>query len=1360
MSNKGMIAINSICFILTTALCSIQAINITVVDSKNDEGIDNSSCLIGEIQCSTLDFVFSNLSDCHGDSVSVSLFDGNYSFTLNSTVTSSLFKNCPVINITGVSTDNTSITCGIDAGFAFQNILEVNIAKITFTSCGSLRNSTSVNVTINSPNTTFLLSTALYFVYCKDVYIVNVIVQNSNSTGVVMYNTYGNLLINGSTFMGNSNQKNSLPSNGGLYIEFVYCDPGKVDDNCIQQKNYNASFWLDSNRFLFNYASVKLENMLFYVPHKAKYYSFGRGGGLSIVFRGNASNNTVHINNCAFYGNSASRGGGLLVEFEDFAKNNKMFISNTHFSENRVMLDNENGYGTAGGGVRAGFVIYEQKSVEFNTMLFENCLFAGNTALWGGGFGMYAPYEPNVVNATNSLSFKNCSWNANKGLLGSAIDLDFWRIHTAGAKMQVKFSTCKFHDNKDREQNMLDMNIWYDFNSFGTGALYANGIPIVFEESVEFSNNNGSALAIYDTTARFSDNCNATFINNSAWMGGAVVMLGASQMWINSYTVFLFQSNEAKLRGGAIYVLQTSRHDLLTGGNCFLQYSNHSVSSPNDWITNFTFINNVAPTGTSIFATTILPCAWGTSFKDLNSTVLKVFNWTNFSYQPLNNNTIATEISKISLEENTSTPVEIVPGKYSELPITTVDDRGNYVSRSLWLVSNDKNVQVSWGITDNATVNLQGMPNSEATIDVVTDSCRVISAKLSVKLVNCPPGYYLNSYKNNTCQCSYLNSTQRLEGILSCDIETFTAKYKRGYWAGYHVSSQHPTPTDINLITGQCPRHYCHATEQETPLPNTNNVTLLNELICSPVNRNGTLCGMCSDGYSVAINSIFFDCINCLDWLSQHGWLSYILTEYVPSTLLFCVVLFFDINLHSGTISLVVLYFQIFDLLNIYSDGEVDQPLHSDWILTGIRFFYNIWNLEFFGYLLPPYCISKHFNTMDIFMIEYFSGFYPFLLFVLFIALTNLVYVRLCGMEKVARYIRNQCTWCKFRVNQKGSTVNGLATLWTLVFTKFAVLSGLILSQETLHGSEHSNLKVKVAWLNGNLLYGGREHLPYMIPAVVILLFFVVIPAVSLLCYPLIPQIVGIIEEKRGVSFNQYRYYRIVSKPLQKPFTKLKPLIDCFQSSCKGRCEFYAGLLFIYRISIVFVFSFTIQADIIFYNTVISLLLIIITAIVQPYKKSQENIVTILCISNIIFINFLSFYNLYYTETQSNCDLQPWLWLQLIMVLLPLVFFVVFMVRRSCYKLIVCWNKENHYNHVPQNDSDELNFPVRAFEDSTQSHTDKSNGNDHPASSHLHSATGSSIQNHECLSEDNDKSSENPVRNYGSCGNQHNTSDN
>ena len=1341
-------------------LCLIQAIDITVVNNETKKGVDNFSCINSTIPCLTLDFVFSHLPDCNNTctTINVTILDGIYNFTLNSTVTGGLFNNCLAISIAGVSVDNTSIVChGVDAGFAFQNIPQVKIANINITNCGALRNSTSVNLTVNSPNTTLLLSTALYFTYCMNVTIVNVIVQNSNSTGVVMYNTYGNLLVEGSSFNGNSDQSNSLPSNGGFHIEFVYCDPGKVDENCVQRKNSGTNYSFKSNRFLFNYALNKIEGTLFYIFYKKNYYSFGRGGGLSIVFKGNASNNNVTIDNCTFFENKASRGGGLLVEFEDFSKNNTINIINTHFSQNQVIAEAKSSYGTAGGGVRVGFVIFDQNSVEFNSIKFENCLFTGNSALWGGGFGMFIPSEPNVISATNSLSFRNCSWTENEGLLGSAVDLDYWNIHTFGARMQVKFTACNFHNNKDRKKKSADtITVWHEFNSFGVGALYANGIPIIFEEHVEFISNDGSALAIHDATASFSDNCNASFINNFAWEGGAVALLGASQMWINPHTDFLFQNNKAELRGGAIYALQTSRHNLISDGNCFLHYNDQFVSSPNKWKTKFTFKNNHAPTGSSIFATTLLSCAWGASFKDMNFSVLNALNWTEFSYNPFDNNTIATEVSRINLEMNITLPIKMIPGKYSKLPITTVDDKGNDVSRSLWLVSNNKSVQVSWQITDESTIILRGIPNSEASIEVVTDSSRVISAKLPVKLVECPPGYYLDADKNYTCQCSYLNSRQRLAGILSCDSDTFTAEIKHGYWAGYHLSPEHPTPTDSNLVTGQCPRHYCNVKEQEIYLPNISDITLLNELFCSPVNRNGTLCGMCSSDHGVAINSIYFDCIDCSYWLSRHGWIIHVLTEYVPSTLLFCLVLFFDINLHSGTISSVILYFQIYNFLNIYSDGEITPPLHSDNLLKGIKFVYNIWNLEFFGFLLPSYCINKHFNTMDILLIKYVSGFYPFLLFILFIALTNLVYVKCCHLEKVARFIRNGCTRLKFKINRKGSTVNGLATLWTLVFTKFAVISGLILSQETLSGSDHSNIMIRVAWLNGNMPYFGKTHLPYFMPAVFILLFLVIIPAIGLLSYPLVPQIMGLIQEKSGKNFNDYAFYRVVSSAMQKPFIYLKPLIDCFQGSCKARHEFFAGLLFMYRISIVFIFSFTIQVDMVFYHITISILFIIITAVLQPYKKHRDNVVTVLCISNILFINILTFCNLYYTETQSNRDLQPWLWFQLVMILLPFMFFVAFMMQRSWRKLKGCWNQEALYNPLSQNPN-ELNFPIRALEDSATSNTIEYNDDGHRASSQSHSTTGS-IQNHEGPSEDSKIT--NPVAaDYGSCGNQHNTSD-
>ena len=838
--------------------------------------------------------------------------------------------------------------------------------------------------------------------------------------------------------------------------------------------------------------------------------------------------------------------------------------------------------------------------------------------------------------------------------------------------------------------------IFPQLSTFGTGALYANGIPITFEESVKFINNNGSALALHDTTATFSDNCNAYFINNSAWEGGAVALLGGSQMWINPNTSFLFSNNLAKLRGGAIYTLQTSRHDLLTGGNCFLRYANIS-SSPSKWNTKFRFQKNHARTGSSIFATTLLSCAWGASFGDLKSSVLNAFNWATFSYDVLDNNTIATEVSKINIEMKT-TYFEVIPGKCTALPITTVDDKGCNVSRSLWLNINSS-VQLAWSITDNSEIILKGMPNSEASLEMVTDSSHAVFEKLPIKLGECPPGYYFDAVKQ-TCQCSYsdLKSKQHLDGILSCDSEKFTAKIKRGYWAGYHLSPENPTPTDSNLVTGQCPRHYCKIEDQVTSLPNKSDITLLNELLCSPSNRNGTLCGKCSNGYGIAINSVYFDCINCsnlshwphwLHWLShlasQHGWIVYVLTEYVPLTVFVFIILRYDFNPHSGISSIMIMYFQIFNLLNIYSDEDENPPKHSDILLNWvIKLPYNMWNLEFFGSILPPYCISTNFNTMDIICIKYLTGIYSFILLIIFFGLNKIHYF----------------TCCEFEFKK------GLAALFTLVFTKFTVLSGSILSWETLAGpgSEHSNLTVTVAWLNGNLPYSGTPHHEYMIVAVFGLSFVSVI-TISLLCYPHLSQDI-----------------------------KKHSLCSLFGSFQKGYrtgffVKFYAVLLFVYRISVVLVFCFTIKARLIFLTTVITLVFLVITAILQPYKNPIENAVAILCFSNIVLINLLSFSNLHYFETQSNHDLRPCLWVQLVLVLLPFIGFVIgFIIKkwvwpRSPRLRQAC---ENRFPTVYTN-IDELFSSVSDEVDHSSIHPQSGSGfNDEGSSSqdsHSHGAT-------------------------------------
>ncbi|XP_065912580.1 uncharacterized protein [Dysidea avara] len=843
-------------------LFTLPWLHATDIAVNEETGMDKFSCLVGKVPCATLDFLFSNLPDCHGHPLNVTIHDGNFKFTFNSTVTNSLFKNCPSVSITGSGADKTSIICGKDVGFSFNGLISVKLANIKFNKCGSIQKHKAIDVaSYMDQGTEPLFRIVLYFANCKDVTISNVLLLNHDNAALVVDKIYGSLLIEKSAIF---DDQNILPLS--VAADVACCDHGKIGENCVMQKHLN---------FYSNVNGTPLFNM-------SSYFSLDNSRSVLIAFDEYISNNTISIDNCRFY--DAFWDGGLLVSLRN---------------------------------------VYNYKSSEV--------------------------------------------------------------------------------------------------------------------------------------------------------------------------------------------------------------------------------IDNISP---------------------------------------LNVNT--TENNKDEI---------------------------------------------------------------------------------------CPPGYYLTS--NGTCQCSFLNDKQQLNGILSCNNDRHAAKIKRGYWAGYRLSKQHPTPKYTNLVTGQCPRHYCSKmkTILQNFLPNISNITILDDLVCSPFNRTGTLCGRCVEGFAVAVNSPYYDCVNCSSWLSKHGWIILILTEYVPFTFLFSILLFFDVDLNSGSISSIILYFQVFDSLNIYSDDNIDQLGDNNKILKGISFLYNIWNLEFFGIFLPPYCISCNFNTMDILAIKYISGYYALLLFMLFTTVFSVVRVNLCGLEKIVRVC---CLRLKFFITRQGSIVRGLATVWTLVIAKLTLISGLMLSREDLKGSKASQLALPVAWLQGNMDWGGDEHRVYVIVSFLVLLFFVFVPVSGLLCFPLVQQITRKIHERTGVDLSQYIIYNFIAGFLRL-FSKFKPLIDSIQASCRQNCEFFAGLLYCYRFAIIFVFSFTIREETFFFNAAVSMTFVIITLLVQPYREQRDNIVTILCVSNIIFINLISTYLLYYSDTAPDSNysnMQLLLVLQLILVLLPFAYFMVFAISRSMKKLKACWRQE------------------------------------------------------------------------------------
>ena len=297
-------------FYLGLCLSSIlTSLSIRHIHINPDIGLDNVECYQSNspsAACSSLDWALKDRSD--GTHY---LLSGGTHFLRGPVAT---FESVSDVAFIGgsVPSNNTVIHCTTkDSGFAFHNVLGIAWINLTVTNCSSLRLSTSKNFHVYAENETYTVyrfPVALYFNFCADVTFDQVVVEGTpNGTGVVMYNTFGENTIINSVF--SNNRRTAInypyPGGGGVYVEFTYCIVGDI--NCYTNIEEIVSYFANNTDSLYLFHNCTFSNNManssdsgsanstYIVPYRADHVAFGRGGGLSIFIKGNASNNTFVI---------------------------------------------------------------------------------------------------------------------------------------------------------------------------------------------------------------------------------------------------------------------------------------------------------------------------------------------------------------------------------------------------------------------------------------------------------------------------------------------------------------------------------------------------------------------------------------------------------------------------------------------------------------------------------------------------------------------------------------------------------------------------------------------------------------------------------------------------------------------------------------------------------------------------------------------------------------------------------------------------------------------------------------------------------------------------------------------------------
>ena len=1293
--------------LLCLAVAPSEQLDITVDCNNGNDTLCKQSDYT--TPCKTLQAALDAVADndtIHNDAIHIAI-NGSCLHNTNTTMT---HNN---VTITGNGPDVTIVECEGGTGFGFININNTIISGLTLSGCGQLRNSTTNN---NSSSSVLLFRAALYFENVINVSIDNVVVDNSIGMGVAMYDVTGNVTVNNSIFRNNSvpsYEAKIYPGGGGFSVEFTYCKPGMLNSSMCDNgtANNNASYSFINCTFEGNIATLVDDVKYSTVAFGINTPQFGRGGGLSVFFKGQAIQNTVTVDSSRFIRNSAIWGGGFLADFLDYSAGNNLTITDSSFSNNDCTYDRGvYAIGTGGGGVRIALHFYNQSLNDCSNYIeIIRCDFEGNSAYYGGGLSFSTVRQ--MCNLSWSISFQQCNWNGNTARTGSGVDLN---VHTIpeGQVAPVYFRDCSFMNNSNDyvpEQPIYQL---------GIGSLYSDTVPVDFDGVCVFKLNNGGALAITGSRLTVQQNSSLSFENNTGHHGGAIALLGNAYIVVEENTKLKFYSNQAKAKGGAIYSLAPSQRDFVSTKKCFVYYKDPNVS-PYYWNTSFVFINNTALSGNSIFVTTILPCVRDIPPGQTNVTerlIDEVLYWNGiFDYH---NSSRALEISTEPLNvENVDDYTVILPGELFDLKLNPTDDKRNNTS-AVFLVqtstSNNVSVDDTSLYSSGRTVQLRGQPHTKFDVKLQTIGVRPLLVTFHAKLGRCPPGYYLDNVNNSVnkavCKCSvYTNNSYH--GISQCDEQEneLVASLRPQIWAGYENDSD----GDEVLLTGDCPDGYCFVNDSESrlliTLPSDSSAESLNSLLCEQRKRTGRLCGMCMEGHYIYINSLTYDCGKCDGTLSKYGALFIILLKFIPMTVFLCIIMFFNFSLVSGPLNAFILFGQILSAADLYAGGAI-EPDHAgnglkNFLIKSYQFLYGIWNLNFFETLTDHFCTFKYRSALPMLVLEYISAIYPLILFLLFFSIlpwvlsklstSRIYFVQNCTLTLERICIRFRRGW-----SVKNSIIHGLITFLVLSYVKFTSVTWHILAYGIVYGpgGENSHISVRVAWVDGTEPYFGEVHGKYAAVACVVLVFFVLLAPLFLLLYPYLPKLLN----KLKLDEN-----RIIQRLLLRPLGHAIPFFDVIQGCFKDEYRFFAAFYFAYRVIAWAIFSFSTTVQIHYlWQLGFYTIILLIHSFCQPYKKRWHNMVDSLIFALLILINTISFYR--FSGFVADLSSSPIsFWFQLFLIYCPLAYFVGYMMKqclKRCRPRVILIARQlsgrDPYQVIGTNNEDSAEFPARLYDSS------------------------------------------------------------
>ena len=354
------------------------------------------------------------------------------------------------------------------------------------------------------------------------------------------------------------------------------------------------------------------------------------------------------------------------------------------------------------------------------------------------------------------------------------------------------------------------------------------------------------------------------------------------------------------------------------------------------------------------------------------------------------------------------------------------------------------------------------------------------------------PTWFIPSNNNTGCECG----AGLIGGKVKCNQNS------KKVWLHISFCMTYDNATK-NTLVGRCPFSDLQKSSPQNDfvlLPN--DTSELNEFMCGKMNRVGRLCHKCKPGFGPAVLSYELKCLKCFN--TSYGWLLYLLLACLPTTLLLFVTIIFQVRITSASMNAFIFYVQCFYYGTVIYPQKFIGATEISYS-TNLAFisFGGFLNLDFFRFIIPPFCISDTLTNLHVLTMEYLVALFP-----LFLTALTYIIIQLHARDcRVLVHLWRPFSVCftplvrRYQWNPTESLVHVFVTFLILSYSKFLFVSVNLLDNTQVNNSTGAMLG-RVLYYDASVVFFSQEHLPFAVLAIVVLLTFNILPLLVVVLYP------------------------------------------------------------------------------------------------------------------------------------------------------------------------------------------------------------------------------------------------------------------